>query len=200
MSAACRDSADLAESHLGLGRFGRVPFWDSAFLADPAPSATGAAAARLLRPFVSVPSQERSQLACVAALVARPPAFLGVRGWPGAQCEGSGGVWLALAVGAAWWSDDGGADLLGYASGEGRGSLVRVRDARRLTRAPSNLATFDLRAETMFWAVENPSPSISKCLDGGFCELYVCEPLNRFSDFRHTSKSGRRESEFQSRE
>ena len=73
-----------------------------------------------------------------------------------------------MAVGAAWWSDDGGADLLGYASGEGRGSLVRVRDARRLTRAPSNLATFDLRAETMFWAVENPSPSISKCLDGGF--------------------------------
>ena len=71
-------------------------------------------------------------------------------------------------MGAAWWSDDGGADLLGYASGEGRGSLVRVRDARRLTRAPSNLATFDLRAETMFWAVENPSPSISKCLDGGF--------------------------------
>ena len=62
--------------------------------------------------------------------------------------------------------------MLGYASGEGRGSLVRVRDARRLTRAPSNLATFDLRAETMFWAVENPSPSISKCLDGGFCELY----------------------------
>jgi hypothetical protein len=46
--------------------------------------------------------------------------------------------------------------------------LVRVRDARRLTRAPSNLATFDLCAETMFWAVENPSPSISKCLDGGF--------------------------------
>eukprot|EP01047_Picozoa_sp_COSAG01_P056011 COSAG01_NODE_6301_length_3747_cov_6.773849_3_plen_33_part_01 len=33
--------------------------------------------------------------------------------------------------------------------------MVRVRDARRLTRAPSNLATFDLRAETMFWAVEN---------------------------------------------
>jgi hypothetical protein len=55
-----------------------------------------------------------------------------------------------------------------YASGEGRGSVVRVRDARRLTRVPSNLATFDLRAETMFWAVENPSPSISKCLDGGF--------------------------------
>jgi hypothetical protein len=25
-----------------------------------------------------------------------------------------------------------------------------------------------VRAETMFWAVENPSPSISKCLDGGF--------------------------------
>jgi hypothetical protein len=46
--------------------------------------------------------------------------------------------------------------------------VVRVRDARRLTRVPSNLATFDLRAETMFWAVENPSPSISKCLDGGF--------------------------------
>eukprot|EP01049_Picozoa_sp_SAG25_P021764 SAG25_NODE_8267_length_430_cov_1.694864_1_plen_63_part_01 len=42
---------------------------------------------------------------------------------------------------------------------------------------PLLLATFDLRAETMFWAVENPSPSISKCLDGGFCELYVCEPL-----------------------
>jgi hypothetical protein len=46
--------------------------------------------------------------------------------------------------------------------------LVRVRDARRLTRVPSNLAMFDLRAETMFWAVENPSPSNSKCLDGGF--------------------------------
>ena len=77
--------------------------------------------------------------------------------------------------------------------------MVRVRDARRLTRAPSNLATFDLCAEAMFWAVENPSPSISKCLDGGFCELYVCEPLNRFSDFRHTSKSGRRECEFSHR-
>ena len=48
------------------------------------------------------------------------------------------------------------------------GSLVRVRDARRLTRVPSDLATFDLRAETMFWAVENPSPSNNKCLDGGF--------------------------------
>jgi hypothetical protein len=33
---------------------------------------------------------------------------------------------------------------------------------------PSNLAMFDLCAETMFWAVENPSPSNSKCLDGGF--------------------------------
>jgi hypothetical protein len=153
---------------MSAAQFLAESFWDSAFLAESAPSATGAAAARLLRPFVSVPSQERSQLACVAALVARPPAFLGVRGWPGAQCEGSGGVWLALAVGAAWWSDDGGADLLGYASGEGRGSVARVRDARRLTRAPSDLATFDLRAETMFWAVENPSPSISKCLDGGF--------------------------------
>eukprot|EP01047_Picozoa_sp_COSAG01_P142719 COSAG01_NODE_74085_length_228_cov_75.472868_1_plen_46_part_01 len=38
------------------------------------------------------------------------------------------------------WTEE--AVLLGYASGEGRGSLVRVRDARRLTRAPSNLATF----------------------------------------------------------
>ena len=44
---------------------------------------------------------------------------------------------------------------------------------------PSGLATFDLRAETMFWAIENPSPPISEDLDGGFCELYVCEPLNR---------------------
>jgi hypothetical protein len=45
-----------------------------------------------------------------------------------------------------------------------------------LTRVPSDLATFDLRAETMFWAVGNPSPSISKCLDGGFVS-YVCDSL-----------------------
>jgi hypothetical protein len=32
----------------------------------------------------------------------------------------------------------------------GRGSLVRVSDAHRLTRVPSGLAMFDLRAETMF--------------------------------------------------
>ena len=63
--------------------------------------------------------------------------------------------------------------------GEGRGSVVRVSDARRLTRVPSGLATFDLRAETMFWAIENPSPPISEDLGGVFCELYVCEPLNR---------------------
>eukprot|EP01049_Picozoa_sp_SAG25_P010827 SAG25_NODE_1231_length_3554_cov_14.316932_4_plen_150_part_00 len=70
-------------------------------------SATSASAARqLLRPFVSVPSQERSQPACVAAFVAHPPAFLGVRGWPGAQCEGSWGVWLASAWGAAGQSDE----------------------------------------------------------------------------------------------
>ena len=74
-------------------------------------------------------------------------------------------------------SDDGGADLLGYASGEGRGSLVRVRDARRLTRVPSDLATFDLRAGTMFWAVGNPSPSISKCLDGGFVSYMFVDSL-----------------------
>jgi hypothetical protein len=48
---------------------------------------------------------------------------------------------------------------------------------QRVLRVPSDLATFDLCAETMFWAVENPSPSNSKCLDGGFCEQYVCEPL-----------------------
>jgi hypothetical protein len=134
----------------------------------------------------------------VAAFVAHPPAFFGVRGWSGAQCEGSWGVWLALALGAAGQSDDGGVDLLLYASGEGRGSLVRVRDARRLTRVPSDLATFDLRAGTMFWAVGNPSPSISKCLDGGFVSYMFVSLLidSLILGFRHTSKSGRREYEF----
>eukprot|EP01047_Picozoa_sp_COSAG01_P095866 COSAG01_NODE_26483_length_712_cov_3.336052_1_plen_61_part_00 len=59
--------------------------------------------------------------------------------------------------------------------------MVRVRDARRLTRVPSNLAMFDLRADTMFWAVENPSPSISMMIDSLFVEwtgiCFLWEPL-----------------------
>jgi hypothetical protein len=57
MSAAW-ESADSADAFWESAESADA-FWESAFLADPAPSATGAAAARLLRPFVSVPSQER---------------------------------------------------------------------------------------------------------------------------------------------
>eukprot|EP01047_Picozoa_sp_COSAG01_P055471 COSAG01_NODE_6180_length_3806_cov_35.350958_7_plen_73_part_01 len=71
----------------------------------------------------------------------------------------------ARIVSSSFRMDQGGAatasGTLQWDVGSNSGDIsgLHASDARRLTRAPSNLATFDLRAETMFWAVENPSPS-----------------------------------------
>eukprot|EP01049_Picozoa_sp_SAG25_P015125 SAG25_NODE_2947_length_1303_cov_1.511628_1_plen_48_part_10 len=48
MSAAFWDSAESADAFWESAESADA-FWESAFLADPAPSVTGAAAARLLR-------------------------------------------------------------------------------------------------------------------------------------------------------